>query len=81
MIRDAGDGILLSVCVPSHERPLRLRWLLNALAEQTLDRSHWEVVVCDDSRAPQAAELLATHPLAADGTLRVQHLAPGSGGS
>jgi GT2 family glycosyltransferase len=78
---EAADGILLSVCVPSHERPLRLRWLLNALAEQTLDRSQWEVVVCDDSRSPQTAALLASHPLAADGTLRVQRLPPGSGGS
>src|SRR2546421_2918739 len=35
----------LSVAVATHERPLRLRWLLNALDEQTLDRSLWEVVV------------------------------------
>ncbi len=74
-------GVLLSVCVPSHERPLRLRWLLNALAQQTLDRSQWEVVVCDDSRSSQAAALLETHPLALDGTLRVHRLAPGAGGS
>ncbi len=60
----------LSVVVPSHDRPLRLRWLLNALAEQTLDRSLWEVVVCHDSRGPETDELLKTHPLARDGTLR-----------
>ncbi|MCW2957953.1 MAG: glycosyltransferase family 2 protein, partial [Solirubrobacterales bacterium] len=68
---------LLSVCVPSHERPLRLRWLLNALADQTLDRSRWELVVCDDSRDGRVGTLLRDHPLAADGTLRVQRLAPG----
>lgn len=62
---------LLSVCVPSHERPLRLRWLLNALAEQTLDRAQWEVVICDDSRDPAVAALLGGHRLALDGTLRV----------
>ena len=27
----------IAVVVPSHDRPLRLRWLLNALADQTLD--------------------------------------------
>ena len=31
----------IAVVVPSHDRPLRLRWLLNALEEQTLDRSRW----------------------------------------
>ncbi len=88
-VETQGDGArgrrmtdpLLSVCVPSHERPLRLRWLLNALAGQTLDRGQWELVVCDDSRDPAVGALLATHPLAADGTLRVQRLPPGSGGS
>lgn len=72
---------LISVCVPSHERPLRLRWLLNALAEQTLDRRQWEVVVCDDSRSPAAAALLQSHPLRAGDTLRPVRLAPGAGGS
>jgi GT2 family glycosyltransferase len=79
--RDGVSAPLLSVCVPSHERPLRLRWLLNALAEQTLDRARWEVVVCDDSRDPTVAALLAGHPLATAGVLRVERLAPGSGGS
>ncbi|WP_354698163.1 hypothetical protein DSM112329_03828 [Paraconexibacter sp. AEG42_29] len=74
-------GPLLSVCVPSHERPLRLRWLLNALADQTLARDQWELVVCDDSRSPAVAALLDEHPLLRDGTLRVQRLPPGSGGS
>ncbi len=71
----------LSVCVPSHERPLRLRWLLNALAEQTLDRVAWELVVCDDSPGSAVADLLAAHPLSGDGTLVVRHLEPGTGGS
>jgi GT2 family glycosyltransferase len=60
----------LSVVVPSHERPLRLRWLLNALEEQTLDRSLWEVIVCHDSSGPETETMLAAHPLAADGTLQ-----------
>jgi glycosyltransferase involved in cell wall biosynthesis len=68
----------LSVVVASHDRPLRLRWLLNALEHQSLDRSLWEVVVCHDSLGPQTDELLKHHPLAADGTLRWTRLEPGS---
>jgi GT2 family glycosyltransferase len=75
------SDVRLSVCVPSHERPLRLRWLLNALAVQTLERGQWEVVVCDDSRDGRVRALLAEHPLTADGTLRTLTLTPGSGGS
>src|SRR4051812_30054020 len=52
----------ISVVVPSHERPVRLRWLLNALAEQTLARERFEVVVAHDS-GPETAELLASHPV------------------
>lgn len=62
----------LSVVVASHERPLRLRWLLNALSRQTLDRSLWEVVVGDDSRSLEA------HPLADEGTLRWAHAPQGA---
>jgi GT2 family glycosyltransferase len=60
----------ISVVVPSHDRPLRLRWLLNALEQQTLPRQRWEIVVGHDSAGPETEELLRTHPLAADGTLR-----------
>jgi GT2 family glycosyltransferase len=69
----------LSVVVASHDRPLRLRWLLNALDQQTLDRRHWEVVVCHDSRGPDTERLLSEHPLAAAGTLRWTALPVGSG--
>jgi hypothetical protein len=67
----------IAVVVPSHERALRLRWLLNALEEQTLERSQFEVVVCHDSRGEDTDALLRTHPLAAAGTLRSTTLAPG----
>jgi len=33
---------VISVVVPSHDRPLRLLWLLNALASQTLPRNDFE---------------------------------------
>jgi glycosyltransferase involved in cell wall biosynthesis len=68
----------LSVVVASHDRPLRLRWLLNALQEQTLDRALWEVVVCHDSAGAETDELLETHPLAQGGTLRHTRLPSGS---
>src|SRR3954451_19273139 len=69
----------LSVVVPSHDRPLRLRWLLNALEEQTLDRSRWEVVVAHDSTGPETEALLRDHPLAKAGVLRHLSFAPGPG--
>src|SRR4051812_37717925 len=52
----------ISVVVPSHDRAVRLRWLLNALAEQTLERERFEVVVAHDS-GPETKELLATHEM------------------
>jgi hypothetical protein len=68
----------LSVVVASHDRPLRLRWLLNALECQTLDRALWEVVVCHDSEGSETDGLLASHPLTGDGTLRSTRLPPGA---
>jgi len=59
-----------SIIVASHDRPLRLRWLLNALEVQTLPRERWEVVVGHDSAGPETNELLQSHPLAAAGVLR-----------
>jgi GT2 family glycosyltransferase len=74
-----GERPYISVCVPSHDRPLRLRWLLNALEEQTLDRVAWEVVVAHDSTGTETEQLLRTHPLAAAGVLRHLTFAPGPG--
>jgi glycosyltransferase involved in cell wall biosynthesis len=51
----------LSVVIPSRGRPLRLRWLLNALEEQTLARDAFEVLVVHDD---DYGDLLAAHPLA-----------------
>src|SRR3954469_19318333 len=67
----------IAVVVPSHNRPLRLRWLLNALEEQDLERDRWEVIVCHDSTGPETEELLRTHPLAQAGVLRHITVAPG----
>ncbi len=69
----------ISVVVPSHDRPLRLRWLLNALEEQTLDPEQWEVVVAHDSSDPETEQLLRDHPLARAGVLRHLTFEPGPG--
>lgn len=59
----------LSVAVVSN-RPLRLRWLLNALEAQTLAREQWEAVVLDDSSGADTGRLLREHPLARAGVVR-----------
>jgi GT2 family glycosyltransferase len=77
-----GVGLKLSVVVASHDRPLRLRWLLNALEEQTLDRNAWEIVVAHDSSGRaglDTEQLLRSHPLAAAGVLRHLSFQPGPG--
>jgi GT2 family glycosyltransferase len=74
-----GEDIEVSVVVPSHERPLRLRWLLNALEEQTLAPARWELVVVHDSRGDETEHLLDEHPLAAAGVLRHRRLEAGTG--
>ena len=60
----------LTVVVASHDRPLRLRWLLNALADQTLERGRWEVAVghdCSGAAREETERLLGDHPLAHEG--------------
>jgi glycosyltransferase involved in cell wall biosynthesis len=52
----------LAVVVASHERPIRLRWLLNALEEQTV--RDFEVVVAHDGGPDSETErLLREHPV------------------
>lgn len=59
----------VSVVVASHGRHLRLRWLLNALEEQTLAEP-WEVIVVHDYEPPLASRILDSHDLATRGQLR-----------
>jgi glycosyltransferase involved in cell wall biosynthesis len=68
----------IAVAVASHDRPLRLRWLLEALAEQTLGRDRFEVVVAHDSTGEETDALLRDHELARNGTLRHVRRSPGS---
>lgn len=69
----------ISVVVPSHLRPLRLRWLLNALEEQSLAPDRWEAIVIHDDGDNQAERALSEHGFADKGRLRRIRLAPGSG--
>jgi len=65
--------------VASHARPLRLRWLLNALEEQTLPRESWNVVVVHDYDPATAKRVLERHGLWDAGILRHVGIAPGTG--
>ena len=69
----------VSVVVASHGRHLRLLWLLNALDEQTLDRSEWDLVVVHDYDQETAERVLERHPLSQAGVLRQIAIAPGTG--
>lgn len=59
----------VSIVVASHGRPLRLRWLLNAVDEQTF-AENWEVVVVHTYAADVAERVLEHHPLCDRGELR-----------
>ena len=69
----------VSVVVASHGRPLRLRWLLNALEEQTLARERWELIVVHDYDDETATRVMERHALGEDGTLRHVPIEPGTG--
>lgn len=60
----------VAVAVPTRDRPLRLRWLLNALSDQTLPHERFEVIVAHDSSSPEVERLLQTHQLHQQGVLR-----------
>jgi hypothetical protein len=64
--------------VVAASRPLRLRWLLNALEEQTLPADHWELVVVHGFDAATAERFVSDHPLALGGRMRA--IGPPAGG-
>jgi GT2 family glycosyltransferase len=66
------------VAVASRRRPVRLRWLLNALAEQDFPADRFEVVVAHDPTCAATAALLRSHALAATGQLRGVSFPPGN---
>src|SRR5919108_5670821 len=70
----------VAIAVASHDRPLGLRWLLNALEERTLAPERFQVVVAHDAAGAETGRLLAEHPLGAAGRLRAQVMAGGLAG-
>jgi GT2 family glycosyltransferase len=70
--------VRVSVVVASRGRPLRLRWLLNALEEQTLPAGSFEVVVVHGYDDATRARFLDGHPLDRAGVLR--QVGPPEGG-
>jgi GT2 family glycosyltransferase len=64
--------------VVAASRPLRLRWLLNALEEQTLPAAEWELVVVHGFDAPDEQRFLSEYPLVASGRARL--IGPPDGG-
>lgn len=72
------EPVRLSVIVASHARHLRLRWLLNALEEQSLSEP-WEVIVVHDYDAATAERVIERHPLSDAGRLRHIAIEPGTG--
>ena len=77
--RPVSEPPAVSVVVASHGRALRLRWLINALEEQTLPRDGWELIVVHDYDAETAERVMERHPLRESGTLRHIAIEPGSG--
>lgn len=69
----------IAVVVPSHQRALRLRWLLNSLEDQTLGRERFEVIVVHDYDERTTHDLFERNPLAAAGVLRHIRIEPGTG--
>jgi hypothetical protein len=59
-----------AVVIATRQRPIRLRWLLNALAEQTFPPQDFEVIVAYDPACPESVRVLDEHPLRRDGRLR-----------
>lgn len=67
----------IAVVVPTRGRPLRLRWLLNALHEQEIAEP-FEVLVAWDGD-PASGVVLGGHPLAGAGALRAIRMREGAG--
>lgn len=69
----------ITVVIPSHGRRLRVRWLLNALEEQTLAGERFEVVVVHDYDDRDTRDIFERHPLAVAGILRHVRIPAGTG--
>jgi GT2 family glycosyltransferase len=68
----------VTVAIASLSRPVRLRWLLNALSEQTAAPDSFEIVVAHAGSSQETAQLVREHPLAVSGRLRTTRFPPAS---
>ena len=68
----------VAVAIASHDRPLRLRWLLNALLEQSAPGDTFEVLVAHDPSDADTEHVLSKRPLRACGRLRTVTFPPHS---
>jgi glycosyltransferase involved in cell wall biosynthesis len=74
-----GDGLLVSVCIPTRDRRERVLLALDSLAGQTLGPGRFEVVVADDGSRDGTVEALREAQAAGRWPfpLRLLELAPG----
>src|SRR4029077_16796994 len=68
----------VSIAVATRDRPLRLRWLLNALLEQTYPPERFDVWIAHDSASDEVRQMLDAHPMRAGGQLQVLSFPPGT---
>lgn len=64
----------VSVVVPTYRRPQMLRQCLNALFHQSLPRSQYEIVVCDDGADPIIGKMLERLARDVDGLPLLRYL-------
>lgn len=63
--------------VATRDRPVRLRWLLNSLEEQSAPARRFQVVVVHDGESAPTQQLLRSHPLSRSGQLECLTASPG----
>ena len=78
-MREPGKPPLITVVVPTHERPDRLRRLVAALEAQDLDRERWEAVIVDDASGDTTGAVLDELAANVGFDLRAAHLAVNGG--
>jgi GT2 family glycosyltransferase len=67
----------VTVAIPSHDRPERLKRLLDGLREQTLPADRFEVIVCHDDAGPDTERVLREQ---GGGRVRGDRIPHGEGG-
>lgn len=71
-----GAGLRVSVVIPTYQRPELLRRCLDALVEQRLDPTWYEIVVVDDGQSEDTEEVVAQIAEQTRGNPEVRYLRP-----